>query len=164
MMLSHDSIIGEHRLADIDDTQALAARVANNAEAGDILLLHGDIGVGKTTFTQYLATTLQVADKVTSPTFTIAAEYDIPSSHIFNQLVHIDLYRLEGDLSQEDKAHLRDMFDMARQLKRLIVVEWAERLGDAVPEGAFVLRFSHGQKEQERIVKIEKSTTSAALP
>src|SRR4051812_12913084 len=73
-----------------DETQALGARLGSAVEAGDVILLKGPFGAGKTTFVQGLARGLGVEDQVTSPSFVIACEYQgrIP-------LYHVDLYRLD---------------------------------------------------------------------
>ena len=101
------------------DTRAIAARVADSLKPGDVLLLDGDLGAGKTAFVRGLADGLGVdPDEVTSPTFTLVHEYRggrLP-------LIHIDLYRLErADL---DEIGLdQDLAD-----RGVTAVEWPERL------------------------------------
>ena len=101
------------------DTRAIAARVADSLKPGDVLLLDGDLGAGKTAFVRGLADGLGVdPDEVTSPTFTLVHEHRggrLP-------LIHIDLYRLErADL---DEIGLdQDLAD-----RGVTAVEWPERL------------------------------------
>lgn len=99
-----------------DETEALAARLAEHLRPGDIVLVSGELGAGKTTFVRGACRALGVAGAVTSPTFTIARRYDgaVPVSHL-------DLYRL-GNLDAEDPALLAD--ELAED--RVAFVEWPE--------------------------------------
>lgn len=85
-----------------DETQALAARLAERLKPGDIVLVSGELGAGKTTFVRGACRALGVSEPVVSPTFTIGRRYRgrIPVSHL-------DLYRLD-DLAAEDPALLED--------------------------------------------------------
>jgi tRNA threonylcarbamoyladenosine biosynthesis protein TsaE len=98
------------------ETEAIAAELAVGLEAGDIVLVSGDLGAGKTTFVRGACRALGVTGAVTSPSFTIARRYDgsVPISHL-------DLYRL-GDLGDEDPALLADELGA----DRVAFVEWPE--------------------------------------
>jgi tRNA threonylcarbamoyladenosine biosynthesis protein TsaE len=98
------------------ETEAVAARLAQRLEAGDIVLVSGDLGAGKTTFVRGACRALGVSGAVTSPSFTIARRYEgtVPISHL-------DLYRL-GDVGDEDPALLAD--ELAED--RIAFVEWPE--------------------------------------
>jgi len=98
------------------ETEALAAELARALRPGDIVLVSGDLGAGKTTFVRGACRALGVRGAVTSPSFTIARRYDatVPVSHL-------DLYRL-GDLADEDPALLAD--ELAAD--RIAFVEWPE--------------------------------------
>ena len=76
----------------VEETWALAREIASTLKPGDVLCLEGDLGAGKTTFTQGLAKALGVPGRVTSPTFCIVQEHLGPVL-----LVHMDLYRLHGE-------------------------------------------------------------------
>ena len=104
-------------------TRALAARLARVARAGDLVCLMGDLGAGKTQFAKGFAEGLGITDTVNSPTFVLMAEYAgrLP-------LFHLDLYRIE-DAADALAGGLID----ERQLEGVVLVEWAERLGDALP-------------------------------
>lgn len=109
----------EHLTTDEAGTRAVAAALARALGAGDIVLLHGDLGAGKTVFVKGLAAGLGLdGDEVTSPTFTLVQEYAggrLP-------LVHLDLYRL-------DRAELDEVgLDPDLAARGVVVVEWAERL------------------------------------
>lgn len=97
-------------------TEAIAADLARGLAVGDIVLVSGDLGAGKTTFVRGACRALGVTGPVTSPSFTIARRYDgaVPISHL-------DLYRL-GDLSAEDPALLADELGA----DRVAFVEWPE--------------------------------------
>lgn len=105
-----------HTLA---DTAALAAEVAPRLRPGGVLLLEGDLGAGKTTFTQALARIYGVTRTVTSPTFTLANEYRLPEG---GSLVHFDLYRLASPDGLYDLG-LEDALERGARM----VVEWPER-------------------------------------
>jgi tRNA threonylcarbamoyladenosine biosynthesis protein TsaE len=98
------------------ETEALAARLAERLRPGDVVLVSGELGAGKTTFVRGACRALGVLGPVTSPTFTIARRYDgtVPVSHL-------DLYRL-GNLDEEDPALLAD--ELAGD--RVAFVEWPE--------------------------------------
>ena len=104
-------------------TRALAARLAVVARAGDLMCLVGELGAGKTQFAKGFAVGLGVVDTVSSPTFVLMAEYvgRLP-------LFHLDLYRID-DASDAVAGGLLD----ERQGDGVTLVEWAERLGEALP-------------------------------
>jgi tRNA threonylcarbamoyladenosine biosynthesis protein TsaE len=107
-----------------EETLALASAIGRRLRAGDVVLLCGDLGAGKTLFTQGLATGLSVEEVVVSPTFTIVREYEgrIP-------LVHVDLYRLE------DARELYELgFDDVVRGDAVTVIEWGDRLASAFPD------------------------------
>lgn len=119
----------QHRyeLADLADTQQLAARVAATLRAGDVMILTGDLGAGKTTFTQALAQALGITAAITSPTFVVARHHKHPGAGL--NLVHVDAYRISG---ADELASL----DLETWLTdSVVVIEWgrgtAEELTDS---------------------------------
>ena len=102
------------------DTEAFGARVGASLRAGDLVLLSGDLGAGKTTFTRGLARALGVRGPVTSPTFVIARVH--PSLVGGPELVHVDAYRL-GSLAEVDDLDLDTDAEEA-----VTVVEWGRGL------------------------------------
>lgn len=108
-----------HTSSSESETRAIAAQFAASLKPGDVLLLSGDLGAGKTAFVRGLAEGLGIgADDVTSPTFTLVHEYRggrLP-------LIHVDLYRL-------DRADLDEIgLDQDLADRGVVAVEWAERL------------------------------------
>ena len=152
-----NKLLGQHSLQDTDGLHELAGAIAQEISAGDIFLLNGPLGSGKTTFVRTLATELGAENMVTSPTFTIAAEYDIPHSHIINQMIHLDLYRFDTGIPEEDIAYIKELLDTAAHLKRAVFIEWAEKLGKNAPSKAWKLDFKHGKESNERIITVSKS-------
>ena len=115
---------GSFEVQSVEETWALATQVAAELKAGDILCLEGDLGAGKTTFTQGLAHALGVKGRVTSPTFCIVQEHPATGGASIPLLVHMDLYRLHG----EDDVLAIGWEDYLAQ-GAVLVVEWPERAG-----------------------------------
>ena len=105
-------------------TRALATRLATVARPGDLLCLIGDLGAGKTQFAKGFAAGLGVTDVVNSPTFVLMLEYEgrLP-------IFHLDLYRI-ADAAEAMAGGLLD----ERQTTGVTLIEWAERLGPALPD------------------------------
>lgn len=151
----------------VSGMQILAAKMADKVQGGEILLLYGELGSGKTTFVQGLAKALGIKEPVTSPTFTIVAEYRIPPDkgglRGVSSLVHVDLYRLPPGEAASDPA-VQEVLEQAEKKDRLTVIEWADRLVEPRPDGradrlgkvtipnARHLQFKHGEQINERIV------------
>lgn len=142
-----------NRVAGVEEMEALAKKVANAATGGLTLLLYGELGAGKTTFTQALAKALGITQPVTSPTFTIAGEYGVEGHGRIRTLCHVDLYRFEGKQAEGDPL-VAEIVEHAQDSNRLTVIEWADRLGRVELPNVWKLTFMHGLNEQERIVDI----------
>jgi tRNA threonylcarbamoyladenosine biosynthesis protein TsaE len=106
-------------VADLNGTAAVAAAVAGILEPGDLLVLGGPLGAGKTTFTKALAAALGVGEVVTSPTFTLVRTYRTARGW---DLVHADLYRIEH-LSEAVDLGLPELLDYGA----VAAVEWGQR-------------------------------------
>jgi tRNA threonylcarbamoyladenosine biosynthesis protein TsaE len=114
--------IGEWLSDSVDETFKLGARVGQQLQGGEVLLLSGALGAGKTIFVKGLATALGIdGEEVTSPSFTLVNPY---SGRL--HLYHIDLYRLDEGASA---AHAVDLDELLTNENAVIVIEWAERLG-----------------------------------
>lgn len=93
-----------------------------------IVALYGDLGAGKTTFTQAVAKALGVTETVTSPTFVIEKIYKLSHPH-YTHLIHIDAYRLESGKELETLGWR----EIASDSKNLIFIEWPEKVADILP-------------------------------
>jgi tRNA threonylcarbamoyladenosine biosynthesis protein TsaE len=127
-----------------EDTQALASALAELVRPGDLLLLAGDLGTGKTTFAQGFARGLGVDDHVTSPTFTLARTY---AGRL--RLHHLDVYRLD---------HLQEAVDLG--LAELVddggvtLVEWGDVITAALPADYLEVALGYGDDDDTRTVRL----------
>jgi len=124
-------------------TRALAAELAAALPPDTTLALHGDMGVGKTTFVQGLASGLGVPEHVTSPTFAIYSVYQGST----RKLVHLDAYRLEREAQIE--SLLLDEFLISPYV---LAVEWPEKTGAWLPKDAWHLTLSIVDGDRHRLV------------
>lgn len=129
---------GSKRLETAADTQKLGEELGAVLEAGDVVILDGPLGAGKTTFTQGLARGLGVKGKVTSPTFIIAREHRSLVGGA--SLVHVDAYRLlEGG---GDPAGALDSLDLDTELEEAVVVaEWGGGLVEQLADRYLLVSF-----------------------
>jgi len=104
-------------------TAGLGARLAEAAEPGDVLCLWGVLGAGKTVFAKGFGSGLGATETINSPTFILMAEYPARLP-----LFHLDLYRLEGPADAVEGGLLDE-----RQAAGVVLVEWPDRLGEALP-------------------------------
>ncbi len=136
---------GSFEVHSVEETWALARELARELKPGDVLCLEGDLGAGKTTFTQGLAAALGVSGRVTSPTFCIVQEHRSPT----RLLVHMDLYRLHG----EDDVLAIGWEDYLAQ-GAILVVEWPQRAETLIPDDARHVVFCH-TGEDSRLIRID---------
>lgn len=111
-------------LNNLEETEKFGIFLGENLRPGDVICLNGDLGAGKTTLTKSIAKGLGIDDYVTSPTFTIVNEY-----YGEIDLYHIDTYRLDDKI---DVDYLG--FDEYFYSDGVTIVEWAEKIRDALPE------------------------------
>ena len=125
------------------ETRALAAELATVLPPDTALALHGDMGVGKTTFVQGLAAGLGVRGPVTSPTFAIYSVY--PGS--MTKLVHLDAYRLENAYQLEEL-----LLEEFLTSPWCLAIEWPEKTGAWLPKEAWHLTLSIVEGDRHRVV------------
>ncbi len=131
-------------LKSADETAELATRIGQCLHPGDVILLEGDIGAGKTHFARSLIQSLlPTPEDVPSPTFTLVQVYDASQSEIW----HADLYRLTSP-DEVVELGLVDAFEDA-----ICLVEWPDRLADLQPDSALTLRFSLAEQPGTRHVQ-----------
>lgn len=127
-----------------DRTRSLGAALAAVLEAGDVVLLSGDMGAGKTVLVQGIAAGLGVAEAVTSPTFALLHEHQ--GSVV--RLVHADAWRLSSPAEAVDLALAEEVGDG----RTVLVVEWGELAAAAVPENHLQVVIESGLSEDDRLL------------
>ena len=130
-----------------DETFRIGEQIGAQLSGGEILLLDGPLGAGKTVFVKGLATALDVdPDEVTSPSFTLVNPYDgrLP-------VFHIDLYRLNEGAPAAEAVDLEEMLSNERAV---IIIEWAHRLGNyRLPSNAWRIDIN-GDGDEPRVIRI----------
>lgn len=140
----------------VDDTQALGERLGRALEAGDVVVLDGPLGAGKTALTQGIAKGMQVKGRVTSPTFIIAREH---RSQVGGpNLVHVDAYRLLDGLDTGDGAASGDplgeldALDLDTELDEAVVVaEWGEGLVERLASDFLAVNINRDAEDETRV-------------
>jgi len=124
--------MNEYDVTTLESLRAFAQHVIKDhinlevAGQARLITLSGDLGAGKTTFTQILGELLGVSDGIDSPTYVIEQRYSITDSQSLDELVHIDAYRLE----QEDDPLKIGLDQTLQDPAKLVVVEWPEKIED----------------------------------
>ncbi|MBK1783982.1 tRNA (adenosine(37)-N6)-threonylcarbamoyltransferase complex ATPase subunit type 1 TsaE [Prauserella cavernicola] len=134
-------------LVTADETIHFGQSLGRVLRAGDLVLLAGPLGAGKTTMTRGIADGMRVSGRVSSPTFVLARVH--PAGEDGVPLVHVDAYRLGGDLSQLDDLDLDTDLEAAA-----VVVEWGEGLAERLSEDFLVVRLDR-RPDDVRTVALE---------
>ena len=128
------------------ETEELGVRLAGKLKPGAVVAFTGDLGAGKTAFTRGLARGLGIAERVTSPTFTIVNEYEGGRLPLF----HFDMYRLGSS---------DELFDIGWEdyLARggVCAVEWSENVADALEGGTISVKICRGASDSRRVISVE---------
>lgn len=142
----------EYQLSNLVEMEKLAQdfakKLERNKEGATVVGLYGDLGAGKTFFTQTVAKTFGVEENIVSPTFVIEKIYELKDQK-FSHLIHIDAYRLESSselLSLGFEKIIRDPGN-------LILIEWPERVADIMPKHTRIY-IKHLENETDREVQI----------
>lgn len=125
-----------------EETAEIAGAIAKNLPPGTVICLNGDLGAGKTLFVQNLARALGIKGEVTSPTFNLMNIYNDGQMPV----VHFDLYRLESDAELDDIG----FYEYSDVPDGLVVIEWAEKFPDNMPEDYLAVTLERGEQETER--------------
>lgn len=122
----------------------MATELATRANAGDVLVLVGDLGAGKTAFSKAFGAALGVNEPMTSPTFTLAREYQgrLP-------LHHLDVYRLEH-MAEVLDLDLPDLLDSGG----VVLIEWGDAILPALPPDYLEVRFVFGEGDDDRTITL----------
>lgn len=136
----------EIKVNSAQETQEISKKLANFLQAGDVILLDGDLGAGKTTFTKGLAEGLGIVHNIKSPTFTIIREYQQGRLPLY----HMDVYRLE-ETGGEDMG-LEEYFEG----DGVSVIEWAQFIADELPDQYLIIHLVKDENDdQVRYLKFE---------
>lgn len=143
-----------------EQTRRVGWRLGQHARAGDLFLLSGTFGAGKTALTQGLAAGLAIAGRVTSPSFTLVNEYDgrtVAGEPV--RLYHVDLYRLETS-AEVDSVGLEDLLaDPAG----VCAIEWPDRLGELTPREHLLIALEMVSETKRRLAFAPVGARYAAL-
>lgn len=132
----------EIRTHSAEETCAVGAALGALAQPGDVLLLSGDLGAGKTTFTKAFGAALGVTESITSPTFTLAREY-----HGRLLMHHLDVYRLErlGEVADLALAELTEGGGV-------VVIEWGELIASTLVPDYLSMTLEFGEGDDDRSI------------
>ncbi len=129
-----------------NDTKEFAKKIASKLNKGDVIVLSGDLGSGKTKFTEGFLSYFGLENEISSPTFTIVNEYKKDNINIY----HFDVYRLE-DSSEFYEIGGEEYFE-----KGICIIEWGELIEDALPKKYIKIDFSRDTKnENKRILNVQ---------
>lgn len=133
------------RSAGPDDTALIARAFAQVLQPNDVIVLGGDLGAGKTTFTKALGADLGITEPITSPTFTLHQQYD------GGRLVlhHLDVYRID-QLDEVIDLALPELFESGGA----VVIEWGDTIAPALPSSYVLLSFAFGENDNDRVVNV----------
>ena len=132
------------------ETTSLGSKFAAELKSGDVVLLFGNLGAGKTTFVQGLAKGLKITDRILSPTFILQRSHSINTGKIKN-LNHIDLYRIENSTEIESLG----LSEIIEEENSIAVIEWADRLSDFKPKIGYRIWFQY-LDENKREITVSK--------
>lgn len=132
----------------VSDTIKLGEKMAKKIKRGTIILLHGDLGAGKTHFVKGLARGLKNKSQVTSPTFTIMNAYEGGRLPVY----HFDMYRLSS-ADEAREAGLEEYFDL-QSLDGVSVVEWSENVPGLIKGNVIDITIEKTEDENKRIITI----------
>lgn len=151
--MSGEGWSAEGATAGAGQTRALAAALATVARPGDVVLLVGGLGAGKTTFAQGFARGLGIEGPVTSPTFTLVRQYPCPGAgpgaRAVRQLVHADVYRLDS-LGQVADLALPELLDG----DAVALVEWGDAAAPVLGEETLTVTLAPGPGDDDRTVRV----------
>jgi tRNA threonylcarbamoyladenosine biosynthesis protein TsaE len=129
------------------DTAAIAAKLAKRLKGGEILALEGNLGAGKTTFTQDLGRIFKIKKHLTSPTFVLMKIYTIENKEYrIENLVHVDCYRLD----QVQELFYLGIEEYLNNPESVVVIEWADKIRDYLKKFKKVIWIKINAKDNER--------------
>jgi len=136
-----------------EEMRAIGTALASRLRPGDVVVLSGPVGAGKTTLTQGIGVGLDVTDPITSPTFVIAREHRGALD-----LVHVDAYRLGSKLELDDLDLVSDRDQC------VTVVEWGAGLADVVTPDPDIIELAHGLTDEVRVITLPDRFADLVVP
>jgi tRNA threonylcarbamoyladenosine biosynthesis protein TsaE len=136
--------IGTGATKSVDDTRAVGEALADLARPGDVLVLAGDLGTGKTAFAQGFARGLGITEPVTSPTFILARTYEGRL-----RMHHLDVYRLEH-LQEAEDLGLAELVDD----RAVTLIEWGDVIAPTLPAEHLEVRLDYGAGSDDRRLRL----------
>ena len=132
----------------VTETHHFAEKIVSQIFPGAVIALIGDLGTGKTTFTQGFAKALGIRQRVGSPTFKLVSEYE----GLHYNLYHIDCYRLESAMDFMNIGGEEYLYPD----KSVSVIEWADKIKVALPNETIMIQFSRSEEDPNcRIIRVE---------
>jgi len=133
-----------------NDTTKIAKKIFSDSSGGDIFALSGDLGSGKTTFTKAFAKCAGVKKEVTSPTFVLMKQYQIPkpADKKTKYLIHVDCYRMES----EDDAYSVGLVEYFGRKDVMILIEWPEKISKIFPKNIKNIKFKYIDETTRKII------------
>ena len=129
----------------VSDTEAIAEKLGNKLQSGNVVAYFGGLGMGKTAFTRGLAKGMGITADVASPTFAIVNDYGGTPP-----LVHFDMYKVES----WDDLYSSGFFDYL-DMGAFLAVEWSENIENALPDDTIRITIEKGESDNQRIITIE---------
>ncbi len=126
------------------ETQEVARQFAAGLQMGDIIVLRGNLGAGKTTFVQGLAQGLGITKRIISPTFVIIRTYN---NSVTVPFYHVDLYRLSG----EQDIEATGLLEILEKKDSIVAIEWPEKMGSLLPEKRREVSFDYVDENKRKI-------------
>ncbi len=136
-------MLKKYSSSSVKETHELAEKILEELKS-NLICLYGDLGSGKTTFTQGLAKALGVKGRVISPSFVLVREYETKTQ----KLIHIDCYRLRSE--KDFKA--MDLEELWSDPKNLVVIEWAGKVKKILPKKRLDIYFKYLEKDKREII------------
>ncbi len=156
------------KLTNLQDTKKFAEEflqmVVNGDQERNVILLQGNLGAGKTTFSQFFLEKIGAKGPFTSPTFVIMKKYELnnsssgptpaavqPLEEIYKNVYHLDCYRV-------DEASVLDLSweEMVSNKTNVLLVEWPEKIKNIWPEKYWLLKFEYGEDKNDRMIEVIK--------
>ncbi len=136
-----------------DETQQLASEFSKNFQIkGGIILLSGNLGAGKTTFTQGFIKAFGITTHIISPTFLLVRQYQIPNEERW--VFHLDLYRLADPINLKESG-ISEIFESTD--KNIVLIEWSEKLGSNLPKSFYKINLDKKTENTRQITIAESS-------